>query len=148
MTIEDLYNCNPSTTLRGKFLIEAMSRIQPYYSKLRVFGCNSFPCLKTYRHSKLDGKSANIFVGYPTHHDGYLCLDPISRKVFISSDVKFIESNFSLNSILNRDWDDIVPITSFSTIGPNLVLIDSVNNPITKVSNLYDLGSPLELEQI
>lgn len=31
------------------------------------------------------------FVGYPSNQKGYKCFDPISKKFFVSMDVKFFE---------------------------------------------------------
>lgn len=92
MTATFLYNLNPSVVLGGKSPFEILFGTSPNYSKLKVFGCKSFPCLRSYRHSKLDPKSTPcVFIGYPANHDSYLCLDPDSGKIYISRDVKFLE---------------------------------------------------------
>ncbi|KAM2925447.1 hypothetical protein FF1_042962 [Malus domestica] len=72
----------------------------PDYSKLRVFGCQCFPWLKPYVHSKLDAKSKScIFLGYSLQHKGYRCFDPIDNRVYISRHVLFHEDAYPFQSL-------------------------------------------------
>lgn len=65
--------------------------------------------MRAYRHSKLDGKSTPcVFLGYPTNQDGYICYDPQNGKSYISRDVVFIETDFSLNLLLHEGQDEVV----------------------------------------
>ncbi|KAM1079012.1 hypothetical protein ACFX2B_013622 [Malus domestica] len=67
----------------------------PNYSTLRVFGCACFPWLQPYSPSKLHPKSKLcIFLGYSLHHKGYKCLDPVTKRIYISRHVLFDETRF------------------------------------------------------
>lgn len=104
MTASYLYNWNPSPLLQDKSSLEALFLRTPEYSKLRVFGCRCYPCLRPYRKNKLEVKSRPcIFVGYASQQDGYLCLEPTSRRIFSSRDVTFDENDFSLSSLFFRE---------------------------------------------
>ena len=65
---------------------------------LRIFGCSAYAVLPP---SHRDGKFAptsisGIHVGYDSNHKGYRIYHPPSRKIFISSQVKFEEAIFPL----------------------------------------------------
>ncbi|KAM2607610.1 hypothetical protein TB2_036145 [Malus domestica] len=67
----------------------------PDYSTLRVFGCQCFPWLKPYNHSKLAPTSQScVFLGYSLQHKGYKCLDVATKKLYISRHVIFHEHVF------------------------------------------------------
>lgn len=57
-----LYNENPSKVLGGKSPFEVLFGNSPDYSKLKVFGCKSFPCLRAYQQSKLDPKKPRFII--------------------------------------------------------------------------------------
>ncbi|XP_070672688.1 retrovirus-related Pol polyprotein from transposon RE1 isoform X1 [Malus domestica] len=72
----------------------------PDYSKLKVFGCQCYPWLKPYIHSKLDAKSKScVFLGYSLQHKGYRCLDPITSRIYISRHVVFDEHSYPFQSL-------------------------------------------------
>jgi hypothetical protein len=67
----------------------------PDYSLFRSFGCSCFPLLRPYSTNKLMFRSKHcIFLGYSSNHQGYRCLDPVSRKVYVSRHVVFDENRF------------------------------------------------------
>lgn len=41
-------------------------------------------------------------------HDGYLCLDPVNGRIYMSRDVKFLEEDFKLNKHLFKDEATII----------------------------------------
>ncbi|KAE8697187.1 putative DEAD-box ATP-dependent RNA helicase 29-like [Hibiscus syriacus] len=89
-----LINRLPTPVLHGKSPFEALHRVFPDYSFLRVFGCACYPCLRLFNHHKLDFRSKKcVFLGYSTTHKGYKCLDD-SGRVIISKHVVFDESTF------------------------------------------------------
>jgi hypothetical protein len=65
------------------------------YSILRVFGCACYPLLRPYSTHKLSFQSKQcIFLGYNSNHRGYRCLDPISKRIYVSRHVIFDEGLF------------------------------------------------------
>lgn len=85
MTTTHLYNCNPSVTLGGKSPFEVLFGHSLEYGRLHIFGSKCFPCLCLHCKSKLDRKSTPcILLGYPANHELYLCLDPVSGKMYTS----------------------------------------------------------------
>lgn len=54
-----------TTIIRGATPYFKLYNKEPDYNFLRVFGCECFPCLKPYAHSKLSPRSTQcIFIGY------------------------------------------------------------------------------------
>ncbi|CAL2268150.1 unnamed protein product [Prunus armeniaca] len=65
------------------------------------------PTLVPYNKHKLSSKSIKcIFLGYDNHYKGYKCFEPISRRVYISTNVTFDESDFSYTNILSKSSND------------------------------------------
>jgi transposase InsO family protein len=70
----------------------------PSYSHLKVFGCLCFPLIPSTTRNKLQPRSKPcVFLGYPSNHRGYKCLDLSSHKIFISRHVIFDEKILSLS---------------------------------------------------
>jgi hypothetical protein len=60
---------------------------------LKSFGCQCFPLLTPYTAHKLHPKTTPcVFLGYPSHTKGYLCLDPITKRLYTSRHVLFNEN--------------------------------------------------------
>jgi len=90
-----LHNLHPTKTLNLGTPHFALHGIQPSYSHLRVFGCLCYPNLSATAINKLAPRSAMcVFLGYPSDHKGYRCLDLSSNKIIISRHVVFDESVF------------------------------------------------------
>lgn len=107
MTTTFLYNRNLSSLLSGKSFLVGVSL--EYHKMKKAFDYWCFPCLYPYSTSKLDRKSTPcIFVGYPVNQDGYMCLDPATNKTYISRYVRFDETKFSLNTLLHKNYDEIL----------------------------------------
>jgi len=85
----------------------------PDYSLFHSFGCSSFPLLRPYSTHKLMFRSKHcIFLGYSSNQRGYRCLDPASRKAYVSRHV-FDESRFlATEGILSN----FAPADSVSTV--------------------------------
>lgn len=65
------------------------------YSHLRVFGCLCFPLFPSNTIHKLQPHSTPcVFLGYPSKHRGYKCLDMTTNKIIICRHVLFDESTF------------------------------------------------------
>ncbi|GKD74092.1 ribonuclease H-like domain-containing protein, partial [Tanacetum coccineum] len=79
-----------------------------------------------------------IFLGYPTNHRGYRCLDLASNKIIISRHVRFDEDVFPFGNVTSSNkptYDFLLsPIqttTNVPTTEPFVQHMDEPNNPIT-----------------
>ncbi|CAJ2641560.1 unnamed protein product [Trifolium pratense] len=71
----------------------------PSYSHLKVFGCLCFPLIPSTTRNKLQPRSKPcVFLGYPSNHRGYKCLDLSNHKIFISRHVIFDENVFPFSN--------------------------------------------------
>lgn len=69
-------NILPSTSIGRKTPHFALFGKTPTYSHLRVFGCLCFPNINNSNLHKLSHRSTPcLFLGYPTSHRGYRCMD-------------------------------------------------------------------------
>ncbi|MDV3146689.1 MAG: reverse transcriptase domain-containing protein, partial [Sweet potato little leaf phytoplasma] len=90
-----IINRLPSPVLKSSSPYFMLYQRHPDYFLLRSFGCSCFPFLRPYNSHKLIFRSTEcIFLGYSTSHKGYLCLDPITGRLYISRHVVFNESIF------------------------------------------------------
>jgi hypothetical protein len=66
---------------------------------VEFFGCLCYPNLQATSAHKLAAWSTTcVFLGYPSSHKGYRCLDLSSRRIIISRHVIFDESTFPFTS--------------------------------------------------
>ncbi|GJU36599.1 ribonuclease H-like domain-containing protein [Tanacetum coccineum] len=78
-----LLNILPSTAINNAIPFTKLYNQTPTYEHLRVFGCLCYPHIDVSH--KLEPRSTPcIFLGYPTNHSGYRCLDLASNKIIIS----------------------------------------------------------------
>lgn len=88
-------NITPSKAIQNQIPLTLLFQKQPQYDHLRVFGCLCFPNLN---HSILPKLSPRIvpclFLGYPSQHRGYRCMDLKTNKIIISRHVYFDEDKF------------------------------------------------------
>ena len=69
-----------------------MSR-KPSVEHLRVFGCQAYVHIQKDKRKGLQPKSEHcIFLGYPLELRGWKCYNPAMKKVVISRDVVFVET--------------------------------------------------------
>jgi histone deacetylase 1/2 len=91
-----LINRLPSRVIGNDTHYERLFNKSPDYSFLRTFGCAVWPNLRPYNSRKLEFRSKRfVFLGYSNIHKGFKCLEPSSRRVYVSRDVVFDET-FSL----------------------------------------------------
>jgi hypothetical protein len=94
-TTTHLINRLPTPNLHHHTPYETLFHTPPDLTHLKSFGCQCFPLLTPYKAHKLHPKSIPcVFLGYPTNSKGYLCLDPITYRLYISRHVLFNESVF------------------------------------------------------
>jgi hypothetical protein len=90
-----LFNRHPTKTLASTTPFFALFKLQPSYDHLRVFGCRCYPNLSSTATHKLAPRSAAcVFLGYPSEHKGYHCLDLSTNRIIISRHVIFDEISF------------------------------------------------------
>jgi hypothetical protein len=90
-----LLNRHPTKTLASTTPFFALFKLQPSYDHLRVFGCRYYPNLSSTATHKLAPRSATcVFLGYPSEHKGYRCLDLSTNRIIISCHVIFDETSF------------------------------------------------------
>jgi hypothetical protein len=71
----------------------------PDYDQLRVFRCLCYPNLSATASHKLAPRSiACVFLGYPSSHKGYRCLDLVTKCIIISRHVVFDETLFPFST--------------------------------------------------
>jgi transposase InsO family protein len=94
-TATHLINRLPTPILHHKTPYDILFHTAPDLTYLKSFGCQCFPLLTPYRAHKLHPKTTPcVFLGYPTNSKGYLCLDPVTLRLYISRHVMFNESVF------------------------------------------------------
>ncbi|KAI5440617.1 hypothetical protein KIW84_010192 [Lathyrus oleraceus] len=66
----------------------------------RVFGCDAFVHLHKNQRTKLDPCAIRcLFLGYGVHQKGYRCYDPITRRIYVTMDVTFLEFDHFYSSV-------------------------------------------------
>jgi hypothetical protein len=90
-----LLNLHPTKTLAFATPHFALFGVLPDLSLLHVFGCKCYPNLSATALNKLAPCSTVcVFLGYPSEHKGYHCLDLPTNRVIISLHVMFDELTF------------------------------------------------------
>ena len=134
LTATYLINRLPSRILKFKSPLEVLNDRKPDISHLRVFGCICYVHQQGLHRDKLDARAVKcVFFGYSSTKKGYICYDMTNRKIFISRDVRFVESEayFSAQSETgNRSQgeylSDLVPLP----IAPNEELTNVVETEL------------------
>jgi histone deacetylase 1/2 len=90
-----LSNILPSKLINFQSPLYMLYNKYPSYSHLRVFGCLCFPLFPSNTIHKLQPRSTPcVFLGYPSNHRGYKCLNLTTNKIIICRHVLFDESTF------------------------------------------------------
>jgi hypothetical protein len=94
-----LLNRRPSSSIQNQIPYQLLHKRLLDYSSLRIFGCLCYPNLTATSPHKLAPRSAPcVFLGYPSSHKGYRCLDMSTRRIIISRHVIFDESVFPFSA--------------------------------------------------
>lgn len=97
MTAIHLLNILPTTALDNKISFEVLYKKSADYEHLKVFGCFGFDATSK-SNDKFDVRGVPcIFLGYPASKKGYKMLNFLTREIFVTRDVRFIESVFPMN---------------------------------------------------
>jgi hypothetical protein len=85
LTAAYLLNRRPCLATGNSIPFERLFNWPPDFNSLRVFGCLCYPNLTATTSHKLAPRStACVFIGYPTSHKGYRCLELSSKRIIIS----------------------------------------------------------------
>ncbi|KAJ9559993.1 LOW QUALITY PROTEIN: hypothetical protein OSB04_005153 [Centaurea solstitialis] len=93
-----LLNILPSTSINFDTPYYRLFQKHPSYFHLRVFGCLCYPHITT-PHKLAPRSTPCVFLGYPSQHRGFRCLDLSTRRIIISRHVVFDESIFPFGSV-------------------------------------------------
>ena len=160
LTAAYLINRLPSQTLQNSSPIQLFSKFYPHFKTSnnlvpRIFGCVSFVHVHSPHRGKLDPRAIKcIFVGYSPTQKGYKCYHPTTKKVFVSIDVTFVETEsfFSQpylqgeNSCM-EDKDDL--FTNLSLISPkesNILESNPIHIPSSLESSPIHTPPDMSLE--
>ncbi|GJU23831.1 ribonuclease H-like domain-containing protein [Tanacetum coccineum] len=132
-----LLNILPSTAINNEIPFTKLYNKTSTYEHLRVFGCLCYPHIDVSH--KLEPRSTPcIFLGYPTNHHGYRCLELVSNKIIISRHVRFDEDVFPFGNVTSSNkptYDFLLPPIQTTTNVPTtksfVQHMDEPNNPIT-----------------
>lgn len=107
----DLINHQPCHTSGVATPFQLLLGEPPSYNQLRIFGCLCFPNQIATMPDKLSARSMScVFLGYPSDHHGYRCLDLRTHRVITSHHVTFDETQFPFHfeqlqsRRQQRDW--------------------------------------------
>ncbi|XP_010424606.1 PREDICTED: uncharacterized protein LOC104709740 [Camelina sativa] len=104
-----LINRTPTKILHDSSPFEILNQTKPSLDYLRVFGYVCFVLILGEQRSKLDAKSTKcMFIGYSTTQKGYKCYDPAHGRMYVSRDVKFLETQ---GYYANKDWASLKDLT-------------------------------------
>lgn len=125
MMATHLFNILPSSAIKNEVPFTKLYQKPATYNHLRVFGCLCYPNLLPVSSHKLNPRStACVFLGYPSNHKGYRCLEIATRKVIISRHVTFDESNFPFSQSITESTSIIDEPQLPVSISPLLRQID------------------------
>jgi hypothetical protein len=105
-----LLNGTPTTSLKIKVPQEAWSGTKLNVGYLRTIGCITYGHIPSELRKKLDDRSEKcIFIGYNETSKAYMLYNPISKKLILSRDVKFLENQL-WNESENQQMDSQNPL--------------------------------------
>ena len=119
---------------------ELWSGRKPRFQHLRIWGCPAY--VRKRNAGKLETRSkVCLFVGYPKWTKGSLIYNPNEQKVFVSTNVIYLEEDYMMN---HKPWSQIVleemagtqstpvsrTISIDNILAPEVVPDISVSNPV------------------
>ena len=111
-------NISPTSALKDKTPFEAFLHRKPSVEHLRVFGCRAYVHVQRDKRKGLQPKLEHcIFLGYPLEYRGWKCYNPSTKKVVISRDVVFVETELPGLGIGGGSGPAYVPLGSMPDAG-------------------------------
>ena len=107
-----LLNRMPSRVLEFQTPLQTLERYVKIPSALhippKIFGCVAFVHVPKHQRTKLDPCAIRcVLLGYGSHTKGYRCYDPLSRKLYVTMNVTFLETEYFFSepspSVLQRE---------------------------------------------
>ncbi|XP_073265014.1 uncharacterized protein [Populus alba] len=150
-----LLNRMPSKVLHFKTPLQVLSSHVALPTVLmlppRVFGCVVFVHIHKNQRSKLDPCAVKcLFMGYGPTKKGYKCFDPINKRLYITMDATFIESEHLCsptvpNSALQGECrrEELNELSWYLTALTTVSTIDNSTNPTTTSSG----DSPAQVDE-
>jgi transposase InsO family protein len=137
-----IINATPTSALPDKTPYEAWNGRKPDLGMLRTFGCTAYVHVQKNERNGLQPKSRKcIYLGFESGYKGWRCLDVITKRVVVSRDVIFDESEFPGLSITASTNEPLVPL-------PALLPIEGDGAPEAQphLEPAPDIQPPPELE--
>ncbi|CAA7037227.1 unnamed protein product [Microthlaspi erraticum] len=129
-TAVHILNLLPSSSISNEIPFTKLFSKPASYDHLRVFGCLCYPNLFPQSQHKLAPRStACVFLGYPTDHGGYRCLDLVTKKIIFSRHVRFDENLFPFQSAIVSSSPVVSPIIDVPPSIPRTDLIPVPETP-------------------
>lgn len=146
---EHLVNILPSTTIKNDTPFHKLYCKTLVYDHLRVFGCLCFP--NFIAPSKLSPRSTPcVFLGYPTNHKGYRCLNIHTKQIVICRHMVFYETVFLFRAMTRNIAPShtflkhgYFPSVSSSTNDLSSSDSDSLESRITNERTPHESPSPI-----
>ncbi|KAM1069409.1 hypothetical protein ACFX13_001358 [Malus domestica] len=114
MTAAYLINRLPSRVLGFKSPMEIIKNRKVDLSHLKVFGCICFVHVQSLHRDKLDPRATKcIFLGYSSTQKGYKCYNPQLKRLIVSRDVQFHETNSYYSKSLDSTSQGEIILDSF-----------------------------------
>ncbi|KAD4584105.1 hypothetical protein E3N88_21706 [Mikania micrantha] len=135
-----LTDCTPYEALKGR---------KPNMGSLRVFGCIAYSKVPSQHLTKLDDRSIKmVHLGMEEGSKAYRLFDPITKKIYISRDVKFVEKDSwnwkdYMNDVGSDEpgWIDFV-VNQIPTPTTGNSEGESANNEINESEQISSPNSP------
>lgn len=133
-----LINRLPTHVLNLSSPYASLFRTPPNYTELKILGCLCFPWLRPYRSNKLETRSIPcIFLGYSLTQSAFLCLEPLSGRIYVSRHIRFDETQFPFQALTKPKPDPTVNIEPWQ---PLATIIPTSSPPLVD-SSAAPLGS-------
>ncbi|SGY77735.1 BQ5605_C005g03711 [Microbotryum silenes-dioicae] len=115
-------NLMPHAGIHGDIPDTRWYGIAPDVSSLRAFGCRAWHCLPSVKCTALDPKAVPLmFVGLDNHAKVYRLFDPATRKILLSRNIVFRESEFPALQSVADTHTGATPLPVAADIHPDQV---------------------------
>lgn len=137
-----LINRLPTSVLNFHSPFQLLFHRSPNYSHFKIFGCLCYPWLRPYISSKFQSRSGPCnFLGYSISQYAYKCFDHVSKKIYLSNHVKFVEHIFPMQGN-NRHLVPSLLVLDSSCVDINISTSSSLHTDTHSTSNPTLLSHP------